>query len=380
MRTKRIEPATAVLFPAIAATRRVKLQAQQSEIDLSGGSGLRDVLRLILDELQEDEDKNKAAYLEAGGDPKKFRPLVKPAKELLGLTPTTEHKGIGDRQGAAAKSRGVEPSTMRKHEPKIARELAVYLGPLVRVSSDKPGVDVERSVSAPLINAAERLATRRFEPWPSTSNHSMTEETEAEISTLVSALADTYDELRTELDVIMYDTLEGQFYSTHTHYARSLLALVRRGFDRGIPISRELWERVRAFETPDFNSFLCLLSRLLVIVDRELPRFSDREKELLNYAANESSGNLHGFLSLMEQDSLGKKLLRDWDKWLFNDPEAIVFWDLGRRPMAVRRALYRAAQLNGGKDLTLDNLGNIEESVDVLEKAPARRANLAPQS
>lgn len=119
MRTKKLEPAPASAFPLLARLLEIE------EPDEGTGQVLRSRLKHSLEEL---------AAIEDGSEDE---PLAKPAMVLLGLTPRSEHKGIGARRRLAAPLRGVAVSTMRRQEMTIAEEVGIYL--LLRRSESDDG-------------------------------------------------------------------------------------------------------------------------------------------------------------------------------------------------------------------------------------------------
>jgi hypothetical protein len=131
-RIKRLKPAPASSFPELARYLGITDPAED----------IRAALKVSLQELEREEeeaedngDGEESPYQWAKFTMKTLGlkregqdwPLARPAMALLGLTPRSEHKGIGARQELAAKARGVAVATMRRHEVKIAEELGWYL-------------------------------------------------------------------------------------------------------------------------------------------------------------------------------------------------------------------------------------------------------------
>lgn len=106
-RTKKLQPAPASDFPQLARL----LSIEDSDEDL------RVALKAALAQLNVVDDEGNEAPVS----------LVPPVMALLGLIPRTEHKGIGERQRYAAKLRHIEPTSMRRHEAKMAEELGYLL-------------------------------------------------------------------------------------------------------------------------------------------------------------------------------------------------------------------------------------------------------------
>lgn len=105
-RTKKMDAAPASAFPVFARL----LDVTDFEEDI------RPRLKCFLQEVEQMESETRMEW-----------PLGKPAMALFGLTPRSEHKGIGPRQKLAAPLRCVTPSSMRRAEASLAIELGLLL-------------------------------------------------------------------------------------------------------------------------------------------------------------------------------------------------------------------------------------------------------------
>lgn len=354
MRKKKKDHIDIAAFPGVVGASRVRSEANRLGINLSDGEGIRVALCSILDDLQDQENAAKAAHQEAGIEHEMDQPLAMPAMQLLGLTPTTENKGIGARQRIAAKSRRVQPRTMRAHERIIATELAVCLTSVPTVENYRELV-VDDS-------AASKLAELRQRRVPVI--YSLGDLAKEDLRALVEALAATYDEFNEELfllwhDIAMLDWKLAEFEQVKK--CKALRALANGDFDTGSEFSlpMQLYEPVLTAERPPFDSKYCWLIRTLDIVDGNLFAVSERDAELLRYAVAEDNCNIHRFISLLEETPVGEELLENWERWLSEEPTSAG--GLGADFMCVLGGLVNVKTLMGGKEPDEDVIFYVKE-------------------
>jgi hypothetical protein len=114
LKTKAMEPTPAAEFPALTEV-----------LAAPDGEAIRPRLKEVLNQREADEKE----FFDGLGDPatEADKPFAEPMRILLGLTPRSEHKGIGARRQLAARKRRVSVRTMRRHQVLMAKDLATYL-------------------------------------------------------------------------------------------------------------------------------------------------------------------------------------------------------------------------------------------------------------
>lgn len=339
--TKRdVKPAD---FPALLDAGRVRQCAERLGLSLSHSDDFLDVLRSILKERAEEEERAASAERFPSGtadDWRKFR-VAEPAIALLGLTRATTMKGREERREEAAKSRGrakaVTGRTIKNanHEPVIIEEIALLL------ASDQPLAEDVITVTLETIrNNSSSLDCVEL-------THGLSKDESRRLAVeFVDSYREFHDELRSLADAArpwsaQADDLE-----------RVDLFLERVGTALGLPVSpsppfnrddfaqennRELddelfFSSLHAFanrrltnehlmdfagdlenmekDTPT-NRF-AWLGRVLQALHYHLIAFDLRGWALLSHAAERAAGNYHVFLETMESTQFGCETLRLW--------------------------------------------------------------------
>jgi hypothetical protein len=345
-------------FSAIKDARRVQETASALGLVLHNGEELRQVLKVILADLEKQELQARRDESTDDSGTREYA-FAKPLLELLGLIGRAEQETIGPRQQRAARSRryqvGVGMSTMRRHTKQLAREFAQYLDSQPSSSSQINSNDAASRDIAEQLNALRNNPDHdRLYGMPAATVHS-----------LLSAYAHTYQLIAVELDRVpedkgsyrnpAFDLKRGLPYIEDQidHY-RVLRELARRGFDRGVPLSHDLWHTILSLEAPEVYSKPCLVARLLRHVDCLLPSFSVRQEELLSYVAASDGGHVYKFLALLEEDQVGIKVLDTWHEWAFSNPEPFVVF--GPQPREVKGMVQLAMALNTDDEFRRDYL------------------------
>ena len=114
MKTKAMEPTPVEDFPVLAEA-----------LAAPDGEEVRPRLKKVLDRREADEKELLASLDDPATEADS--PFAEPVRILLGLTPRSEHKGIGARRQLAARKRMVSVRTMRRHQKLMAEDLATYL-------------------------------------------------------------------------------------------------------------------------------------------------------------------------------------------------------------------------------------------------------------
>jgi hypothetical protein len=291
----------------IAQTPAIKAEAEREALVFDSVSVVLAALTSVLKGLREEEEQEGAS-----GD----YPFARPAMELLGLTPSTAHKRITQRQAIAARSRRVSAATIRRHEKPIYEELATYLcSSAVSVPSASP------SLPPAAVEAAE---TRLAELWHQRiyNEGDVPHLSAEELPALISALAGTYKTVAIELEEVqgraMQDGWDGLAEEDVEPYElRPLRALAERGFDGNL-VEWHLCYHAKEATPPDER--LRLLAGLLDAVSFYMPAFSKKEEAFLEYVAQEARGNWYRFSELLVAEKLGQEIEKYWQEWLFANP------------------------------------------------------------
>ncbi len=307
-------------FPAIAKAHRVQQEGKRLGLSLTDSNELRTALRLLLDRLAKKEREVADAERQNGNKPD--RPVADPAKKLLGLTPGTESKGIGEREKAAAESRRVSPRTMRnpEHGEQIAHEIAAFLSEIEGdLAKETPSI----------FHQLQHLSDSPLE-WSELDDalHLLQRD---ELRQLAVEVVASYRPAAKAL-IRLSDELELPSLAEEDRVYESLQALAARGFD-------SILDHLPAFmlkaEVSNERSRYVWLARTLRVLTFYMPHFTPRNRALLQHAAERAGGNLHVFISALEDSPRGIDILNEWKQELF--------WECNNTESGVG-ALYRRIQ------------------------------------
>ena len=351
-------------FPTLLGTKRVQREAERLGLSLDLRDDFLGVLRLILKNRAEEEDRAVKTERSPPGlldNWAKFR-VADPALALLGLAPATASKGLEDRRVEAAKSRGrAKPVTAKtiknyNHEPVILEEVALLLATDERLPTNEGApvtLEVFRRQAQPDFDEATRgLSKSEVRRLAIEYVHSYREflselqglagsvrpwSSEAKILNAIGRrLGLPESQQLKEEDFMQFDDepLEDErfFPSLHAYADRRLDNEFLVHFAVALNLSEE--------DTP--RSRFGWLARVLEVLHFHLIAFSPRGWALLHHAAERAAGNFHVFLETMESTKYGRERLRVW---------AEDFQPQSRKPLKLSHAHFvwlsglRAAEL-----------------------------------
>lgn len=297
MRKKKMETTPLSEFPQLGSL------LNSTALD---GAGIRERIQAVLERLEEDEQEAKAAIEAEGGTPD--RPFAATAKVLLGLTPRSAHKKIGDRRIMAASKRKVAPRTMRTHEKLIAKQLAAHLH--AEAAAHPRAAQLQE-----LVMPYASLATLPYEEWSALLDILPRNE----LRRLMRELALGYKDFAGgTAGKVGFDWIGFELQPLGERGFRDYLArtpgLSQRssdGFWPEVSLRRRFLQRVLQAERTNESRYVLIVSTLRLI-DSLLPDFSRQEQEYLERLAREADGQAYVFLKQVEEDALGRSLLVKW--------------------------------------------------------------------